>query len=350
MRIFIQIVVSILLGWWPIVALTSVMLFGGPGSGNDPKVLRMVILVIFYPALIGAGMYFFKQSLWGIPPKWVLIATVASPIVAVFVLGYPRMLMNATAGIPNQGYFKNETAVYHRGRKIEADPKTFQIVDEADVLHKFANAMYARDKDSVFLEGRKIAGADPNTFQIIEAWRYARDAKNVYFEGKRVENIDPAKFELIPMEGLGERNYTDGTHLIHWGKVVGKIDAASVKSLGNSYVKDRSQVFYMGELIPGADPDTFNVINETSFSRDAKRVYFWQVAVPNANPKTFEILERGYAKDDQRVYHHRSIKKIDIVDGADAQNFKVTNFDDAHGSEAFDGKSYFMDGKKVAPK
>ncbi|MFN9066191.1 MAG: hypothetical protein ACK5V3_03110, partial [Bdellovibrionales bacterium] len=70
MKIFIQIVISFFLAWWPIVVLTSVMMFGAPGSTNDAKNLKLVILVIFYPAAIGLALYLFKFVLWGIPPKW----------------------------------------------------------------------------------------------------------------------------------------------------------------------------------------------------------------------------------------------------------------------------------------
>jgi hypothetical protein len=350
MRIFIQIVISFFLAWWPIVTLTSVMLFGGPGAVNDAKTLRLAILVIFYPVVIGVGLYLFKFSLWGIPPKWTLIATIVAPIVALLMLDYPRMLMNANAGIPNSGYFKNETQVYHSGTKIDADPKSFQVIEEKGDPNFRLSPVYGKDQTRVFLNGKPIDGADPTTFDILGSdWRYAKDARNIYFEGKPIVGVDLTKFAKVQPEVENDQSYTDGSSLIYWGRIVGKVDGETVRSIGPSYVKDRTQVFYLGKPIPGADPATFEIISD-SYSRDKARVYFWTTEIPGARPETFQALDRSYAKDDQRVYHHKNIHQIDVVEGADAANFKVTMYDDKRGSEAFDGKNYFMDGKKLSPR
>ncbi len=352
MRIFIQIVISLLLAWWPIVALTSVMMFGGPNAGNDPKLLRMAIAVILYPAVIGLALYFFKFSLWGIAPKWLLIATIAVPIVGVFVLDYPRMLMNANAGIPNSGYFKNETSVYHDGQKIAADPGTFQVLDIESTRKSQNQAYYAKDASHVFLHGKLIKGADPSSFEILSSsnWNYSQDSKNVFYDGKLIEGIDRASFSKVPRGVDDEQYFTDGVSLVYFGKVIGKTDRESIESLGNSYAKDRTQVFYMDKPIENADPASFKIIDQSSYSSDKSRVYFWHIVVPQAKPEHFQVLERGYSKDDNRVYHQHSIEKIDIVEGAIAADFKVTLYDEQRGSEAFDGRTYFMNGKPVPSK
>lgn len=332
------------------MTLTSVMMFGGPGSTNDPKTLKIAMLTIFYPLAIGLGLYLTKFSLWGIPPKWTLIATIIAPIAAVFLFDYPRKLMNANAGIPNDGYFKNETEVFYSGRRISADSKSFQVIENMGDPRTRLNPIYAKDQSLVFLNGKPIPNADPSSFSIIgPGWAYAKDARGVYFEGKPIAGIDFAKFAKVPPEVENDQFYTDGTSLIYFGKIVGKIDAATVISLGNSYVKDHTQVFYLGNMLPGADPESFGII-EGAYSRDKSRVYFWTTVVPNAHPDSFQVLERSYAKDDQRVYYSKGIRQIDVVEGADAATFQVTLYDGKRRSEAFDSRNYFMNGKIISKK
>ena len=347
MKIFVQVVISFLLAWWPIVALTSVMMFGGPGSTNDAKNLKFAILLILYPAVFGVGLYLFNFSLWGIPPKWTLITTLIAPILAILLFGYPKMLINAKAGIPNDRYFKSESQVYYYGNKMKADPATFEIIEEtnADPLAR-TNNLYAKDKNQVFLKGKPIPSADPKTFHLIgSGWRYAKDARHVFFEGKVIAGVDHTRFAKVQPVVENDQSYTDGNSLVYWGAVVGKVDGATVQSIGPSYVKDRTQVFYLGKQILGADPVTFAVINAGPFSRDKSQVYHGTTVLPQARPETFQVLERSYAKDDQHVFYVESENQVKIIEGADPQGFKVTQFDSKRGSDAFDGKNYFLNGK-----
>lgn len=169
-----------------------------------------------------------------------------------------------------------------------------------------------------------------------------------------IEEKGAPNFRLNPVYGNdqseveNEQSYNDGASLICWGKIVAKVDGETVRTVGSSYVKDRTQAFHLGKQIPAADPATFEIISD-SYSRDKARAYFWMTEIPGARPETFQVLDRSYGKDDQRVYHHKDIDQIDVVEGADAANFKVPLYDEKRGSEAYDGKNYFMSGKMFPP-
>lgn len=327
-------------------------MFGAPGSTNDAKNLKLVILVIFYPAAIGLALYLFKFVLWGIPPKWTLLATIVAPIVAVMAFGYPQMLMNANAGIPNNRYFNNNSQVFFRGKRIKADPVTFQTIKEKTPDPSYPlNDIYAVDQNQVFINGKPIPNADPKSFQIIGSdWRYTKDANHIYFEGKSIQGIDHNKFGKVQPVVENDQSYTDGVSLVYWGAIVGKIDASSIRSMGPSYVKDRNQVFYLGRKISNADPESFEVLNGGPFSRDKFRVYYSTDTVPGAHPETFQVLERSYSKDAQNVYYLENGNQVKIIDNADPVSFKVTPYDSIRKSDAYDGKNYFINGKLVEKK
>lgn len=72
------------------------------------------------------------------------------------------------------------------------------IVKACKQAHTFVSLGlgFAKDKDHVYLEGRRIKGADPSTWQMINRL-FSRDKKSVYYLTEKVVDADPATFEII---------------------------------------------------------------------------------------------------------------------------------------------------------
>lgn len=68
------------------------------------------------------------------------------------------------------------------GNEIDADPGTIQVLKESNGLW--------RDKSNVFIGSRVIAGADVQTFEIIDSYFY-RDKRAVYLMVKRFRDLIP---------------------------------------------------------------------------------------------------------------------------------------------------------------
>ncbi len=96
-------------------------------------------------------------------------------------------------------------------------------------------------------------------------------------------------------------------------QVIGAADPKSFKSINTEYGKDKTQVFYYGEILPKADPTSF-VYLDGSFSRD-KNFGFSSTRilsedgthfdiVPNPNETPGNVTSEGivYARDRQHVY------------------------------------------------
>jgi hypothetical protein len=177
MKILLQLVMTLILAFWPVAVLTSVMLFDAPGSADRLQPILMALVIIFYPMILGITFYFFNFSLWTIPPKTLLIITTVLPILALLLSDYPKLLMNSVKGIPSEGYAVKGEVVYYSGDAIPADSRSFQVIQ------KDFN-FFARDKDHVYYLGRVINEAQPESFQILENG-YVKDKAHVFFPKDR---------------------------------------------------------------------------------------------------------------------------------------------------------------------
>ncbi len=149
--------------------------------------------------------------------------------------------------------------------------------------------------DKVYYKGQVIVGAEAKTFETI---------------GEFVYNLAPAKDYYAYYEK---------------GVLVSQSGSNFFKEYGNHYFKRGVEVYglYNSEMdlqivpIEGADPDTFESINEF-YSKDAEDVFYYESKITGADPSTFEIVDLPYSKDKDHVYRNGV-----IVLGANPDSFQV---------------------------
>ena len=81
--------------YWPIVLLTSVMMFDAPGSENDLANILTVILVVAYPIYIFGFYALFKAPFFKLPAQKCLKFTTAIVLGAMILFGYFELLWEA---------------------------------------------------------------------------------------------------------------------------------------------------------------------------------------------------------------------------------------------------------------
>lgn len=180
-------------------------------------------------------------------------------------------------------YGKDQNAVYYFGKRIEgADPESFRMV----------SLQYWMDAYSVYYNGDKIPGADPESFRHLGgAW--AKDANTAYHKAQAIAVADVATFESIPADGLSylpdfKYGYArDSGAYYSYDETLVRVDCDydSMEILKYGYAKDANRVFFFGHAVVGADPNTFKVPKD-SYSKD-----------------------RGYDAYDHHYYYERGIKK-----------------------------------------
>lgn len=281
----------------------------------------------------------------------------------------------ATKRLVIKGYSELRTEVHDsvvciaKDRGYPSETYKGEVLNSADAkTFENLNDEYSRDKRTVFYEGVPIEGADPKTFIINPLWKteqpieslehywtpYARDSNNIYFEGKKVAAKNIEQFKIID---LCNSNLcaTDGVQVFKEGRVLSGIDIQSLRMFNIcEYAKDNKRVYYSG--LPIEDPidvSTFNIYSEAYFCYafdDSSHLYYKGQLVPGANPITFEkvspydpfspytdgkgiyydgkrldidinmyhYLGKGVSKDTSSVYHG-----ADKIEGADAATFEL---------------------------
>lgn len=204
-----------------------------------------------------------------------------------------------------------------------ADPASFHVFDQT----------YARDKSTVYVDGRALPGADARTFDLLDRPGFAKDANHVYQRDRRLSD-DPTHFELLDGE------LSKDSAAVYWsdGAVLSD-DPAHFAIITNvdSYLftKDATTVHANGNPIDGADPATFEVL-QGAYARDDKRVYYFAEQIADADLASFRALDGPYAADATRVYWMG-----EPITGADPESFRVLNADFECSADA--RRAYYRD-------
>ncbi len=153
----------------------------------------------------------------------------------------------------------------------------------------------------------------------------------------------------------GCKNYdvrNDGVYYIFWNEAVGKgerlIEDADPKTFetlsNNDYGKDIKCVFYKGNQISGANPNSFELI-KGGYAIDDTRAYYYGDSISTSSNKNFEVIDGYYSKDHKNIYYRNNPLNVCSV--------KDFNFVYNDGSEnkwerwASDGCYYYMQNFKV---
>lgn len=152
------------------------------------------------------------------------------------------------------------------------------------------NSGYSVVQNAVYYDAVKIEAADAQSFYVFEndEIRYsfrglAKDKQHVYYNGEIIEQADPQTLEFV--------RYPDGR-------------------IADAYLKDKNVVFYYRKVLVDADPGTFEVYNRICFDGD---IYF--------------------ARDKNTVWLSGEPLK-----GVDASSFKVLTYNDSY-TNYFSAKS-----------
>lgn len=115
-------------------------------------------------------------------------------------------------------------------------------------------------------------------------------------------------------ESVGER--------VKW--VMGADPATFEVLEDGQFAKDKAHVYFQGRTINQANPNSFRLLNHATYSMDEKRVFLDAEIILDADPATFEILAFPYARDKSHLFNG-TIPMITEPD--EIQHFRVTNED-----------------------
>ena len=302
----------------------------------------------------------------------------------------------------DNGYFKDKNSIYYElsgnlYKMKNVDLPTFEVLNSP-----YSSSVYfAKDKNNVYYNGKKLDGIVPNDFEQIQSyfikdkngiykfeegeneqdlkitpinakidfknfkeldWKYFGDDKNIYYfdeeSFKKVDKADINSFERIDFTGF----FKDKNNVYYEGEKIEGIDMNSIEVINGMCIKDKNSVFYEGKKLRNISPNNFNIfdggISYDKILVDKNGAYkllenenqkdkIIPLDSKNIDLKTLERIDSpmdssNYFKDKNGVYFLNGEKFVKI-NGADIDTFEVT----MSGKYGKDRNNVYFEGKKM---
>ncbi|NGP88124.1 DKNYY domain-containing protein [Fodinibius halophilus] len=329
-------IVSFALLAWPLCWISSVMLFGGPGAGNNLSNYIIVMVCLSYPVIIFGVYWLFGWSFFNISGRMMFIGSVIGVCGLLFASGYPQAAWNLSQGILNEGYSVSGGEVYYNGEAlIGAEAASFKILSGLPSSLK-ERAPYAKDSNHVYYRGTELNGIDASTFTLLPNstnYLYAKDKFKVFYADsfddkiEFIEEADPATFSVINEEHPAY--WRDEQYVYYEGQMIPGADPDSFKPAAKAdqhYWVDDTAVYFNGEVIPEAVPENFRSLTEEpyhytqSLEQNGESYVYWRgQRIPSEAPSSFTVLNYEFSMDKARVFY----KAEPIITGHNFGTFKL---------------------------
>lgn len=345
MNTFLSIVVSFICLPWQALIMMSPMMIAAPDFSNKKSSILTAMIFFSYPGIIFILLYVSGYSFYGTDPFWWSVATGASGILVSIFYGLPLQFLNLYLGIANYDYFIKGRNAYLNGKRIKgADTNTF--------THFNKRGYYSKDALHVYYNTGRLKNADAPTFQPVandDTKNYWHDKNNVYYKWSRIADADGASFVYA-----GNFYGYDKNHVYFENQLIKEADRNTFIVLFGNCGRDVKNVFVREIRATNIkDPNTFEMIfiRDEQFGKDKYQIYVLRhtpphplLPFPGADLETFDVLGEYYAKDKNNVYYYSYIANdILVLEGADPKKFTLHSDPIGH-IDATDGERYYKAG------
>ena len=176
-----------------------------------------------------------------------------------------------------------------------------------------------------------LPGADAATFKSVNDW-LGRDAKHVYFKSDLVPGADPATLEVKKYPLFRDKNdyyyKTSPMHVVDmntfkvvkwlddsfWAKDsqcayfdtthIAGVDLATFKVKDHTYAVDKNHVYYFGDILPLADPKTYDGNWKGFYSRDKSHIWCMGELLEDVDYDSFVVDDDWTAHDKYGAFDH----------------------------------------------
>ena len=207
----------------------------------------------------------------------------------------------------DNGYFKDKNSIYYElsgnlYKMKNVDLPTFEVLNSP-----YSSSVYfAKDKNNVYYNGKKLDGIVPNDFEQIQSY-FIKDKNGIYkFEEDENEQdlkITPinAKIDFKNFKELDWKYFGDDKNIYYFDEEsFKKVDKADINSFERidftAFFKDKNNVYYEGEKIEGIDMNSIEVINGMCI-KDKNSVFYEGKKLRNISPTNFNIFDGGMSYD-----------------------------------------------------
>lgn len=200
---------------------------------------------------------------------------------------------------------------------------------------RFTPKIVSGAKD-VWIAGKKQPPSLHGYEDLNSYWQKSGDS--IFFKFKPVEKPDGSKPDAGSFQTTGgyqirQRYGWDKNDVYYAGRLIPGADGQSFKVLNDWYAADKNQAYYAGKPIEGVDPATFTLM-EYDYAMDKHAVYKEGVAsLTGINTASLENIGDSFIKDSSRVWYWHDGEPLQ---GVNAEKFRQ-----------IDWSSYGTDGERI---
>lgn len=232
---------------------------------------------------------------------------------------------NATAfdsKISNQYYMQDDKVIY------VMDGNFFQIggtdVEDADLgSFKVIDQYYAKDANNIYYNGKLMTEGNSNSITQVTSKLNVNSANSgylisngkVFCYGDIIEGADPDSFSYLFGSYAMDKDYLYYYIDI---KIPRKATPTAVPNGNQQYIRHAEQILYQGEAISN-QADSFEIISD-EYAKDALHVYSHGKIIEGMVPNGFTVISPYYRKDKNQAYFFNT-----AIPESDPETFKVLN-------------------------
>jgi hypothetical protein len=176
--------------------------------------------------------------------------------------------------------------------------------------------------------------ADAASFKAFDA-TYAKDRTNAYFDGHPIPGADATSFDVLNRSGFAK----DRNHIYQLDRPISD-DPAHFELIDGGLSKDTAAVYWTDGSVLSDDPAHFAIVSNNDhylYTKDSHSIHVNGNPIPDADPATFHVLQGAYAQDGRRIFYF-----TDPIIGADALSFRPLD-----GPYAGDARRVYWMGKAI---
>ena len=257
----------------------------------------------------------------------------------------------------DNGYFKDKNSIYYElsgnlYKMKNVDLSTFEVLNSP-----YSSSVYfAKDKNNVYYNGKKLDGIVPNDFEQIQSY-FIKDKNGIYKfeEGENEQDlkITPinAKIDFRNFKELDWKYFGDDKNIYYFDEdIFKKVDKADINSFERidftGFFKDKNNVYYEGEKVEGIDMNSIEVVNGMCI-KDKNSVFYEGKKLRNISPTNFNIFDGGISYDKILVDKNGAYKLLenenqkDKIIPLDSKNIDLKTLERI--DSPMDSSNYFKD-------
>ena len=174
-----------------------------------------------------------------------------------------------TLGTNNMKWARDKDFVFIKGKKLEfIDRDSFEVL----------NTEFAKDKNQVFCGLENVKEAHANNFRIREFYNLSGEKVVLGIDDNAAYDCYFGRYTYMPSDSIDAlqplygKYYRDKNYVYWWGQKITQLQVEKLKPLNGKYIADSELVYYTNKIVEGADSSTFVVTGEQT-AKDKKHRY-----------------------------------------------------------------------------